>query len=1097
MLASADTKLQTTSQPSTRRLRVPLLIKMLGLILPAAVIPLLVVSSLSVRSSTAAVERTATQGLELIASTAAARLDTIFENADELQMVAASADLLVRTCAAPPEDRAELLAETEEWLRHVVSRDPELALAFLADRNGICIASTSPDMVGRDYRKTRDYMRNALAGENQISDLAVGITTREPGIFLAGPVRNTDGVVIGALAMKMRGQIIDRVCGDVGKQASHGYAIVVDSRGIIISHPDPAKLYHSLGIATPQELAGVDPKLQYGVDSIVTAGKEPLAQELRRGRPSGHFSGSGADGREQVVGYARMKRQPWTITVAQPRDYLEEPVVQLANTLRLWTGVMALVATAAALLMTISVLRPIRALRSAAIKAGQGDSTARAEVHRNDELGDLARTFNEMVPAIHDRSRMQNDLRLAQEVQQRTQQQADLLRAAEERTRLLLESASEGIFGVDTSGRIQFVNPAACRMLGFASDELIGQQSHELIHHHHPDGSLYPVEACPMYAAYHHGEASRIDNELLWRKDGVGVPVEYGATPIRKDGQILGAVISFTDITQRRQAEQALREAMAKAEEATKAKSAFLANMSHEIRTPMNGIMGMTELALDTDLTAEQRDYLTTVKSSAEALLSLLNDILDFSKIEAGRIELDPIEFRLRDAIGDTLNPLALRASSKGLELAYDVAPDVPDVLIGDVYRIRQVLVNLASNAIKFTEQGEVVVSASLVSQRDNDLVLRVDVRDTGIGISPDAAARLFAPFEQAERSTTRKYGGTGLGLAISKQLVELMGGQITLESAPGRGSTFSFTFSLRAGEQRPAVQSPDAATYLSTKTALIVDDNETNRRILTAMLSHWGVRTIAADSGHAALAMLDRAVNAGSTPAFMVTDLHMPEMDGFQLTETLRSRQSYSSLPVILLTSSASPGDNARCDQLHIAARLLKPVKQSLLLDNILRAVGAGERSTGGSTSAVAPPQQESSHSAQKLNVLLAEDNLVNQKFAIRVLTGAGHEVTVAQNGREAVDRWAESPFDLILMDVQMPEMDGLDATREIRSRENGSGRRTPIIAMTANAMKDDRAMCLDAGMDGYVPKPVKREVLMNEIDRVLKGETDGFNLR
>lgn len=576
-----------------------------------------------------------------------------------------------------------------------------------------------------------------------------------------------------------------------------------------------------------------------------------------------------------------------------------------------------------------------------------------------------------------------------------------------------------------------------------------------------------------------------IDGRIVWIhalgnvvKDEYGKPTDmYGVTQ---------------DITEFKALESDLRLTMKKAEEATQAKSSFLANMSHEIRTPMNGIMGMTELALDTELTAEQRDYLNTVKSSADALLSLINDILDFSKIEAGRIELDPIEFLLRDAMGDTLSPLSLRASTKGVELAYEVHADVPDALVGDVYRLRQVIVNLVGNAIKFTEKGEVVLGIRMLERKADDVTLEVSVRDTGIGISPEAAARLFKAFEQAESSTTRKYGGTGLGLAISKQLVELMGGEIRLESQVGVGSSFIFTVKMKVGVDRPSATTEDAARLFKGKTALIVDDNLTNLRILGTMLSQWGLKVMEADSGSKALVALDRAANAGQSISIIISDLHMPEMDGFEVAQRIKAHPALALTPIMLLTSSASTGDQARCTQIGIGARLLKPIKPSLLLDNVMRMLeGANRRGpvapseTSASSSTISQDQEAK---PLKMRVLLAEDNPVNQKFAIRVLESAGHAVTVAHNGREAVEKSALESFDVILMDIQMPEMDGLDATRAIRARENGTEYHIPIIAMTANAMKGDREMCIDAGMDGYVPKPVKRELLFAEVQRVFK---------
>ncbi len=685
---------------------------------------------------------------------------------------------------------------------------------------------------------------------------------------------------------------------------------------------------------------------------------------------------------------------------------------------------------------------------------------------------------------------LQRNLRTHELLEQMQQQSAELekqqqtLRTSEERFRALIESAPDGLIISDNSGQIVLVNAQTERLLGYRREELIGRPIEilvpERVRARHP-GLRRQYLASPEVRTMGTGmELAAV------RKDGTEFPVDISLSPLRApDGSTL-VCSSLRDVTERKRMETELRLAMKKAEEATKAKSAFLANMSHEIRTPMNGIMGMTELALDTELTAEQRDYLNTVKSSADALLSIINDILDFSKIEAGKIELDPIEFFLRDSISDMLSPLAMRAGSKGLELAYDVDPAVPDALVGDVHRLRQVIVNLVGNAIKFTEKGEVVVAVGLVERTGDDIVLEVRVRDTGIGISSEAAARLFRPFEQAEVGTTRKFGGTGLGLAISRQLVELMGGQVRLESTPGAGSTFVFTVRVKAGTAMAPATAQDAARLFEGKSALIVDDNETNRRILATMLGHWGLRVIQADSARKALTALDRSRNAGQPASVLITDLHMPEMDGFELVAAVRAHPAFGLLPVVILTSSASPGDQERGKALGVAARLLKPIKQSYLLDHLVTIFsGAGRMEQDHDR---APDRSPDAASVQRpLWVLLAEDNAINQKFAERLLEGAGHKVTVASNGRQAADLCSANPFDVVLMDVQMPEMDGLDATREIRAKEAAKGGRIPIIAMTANAMAGDREMCLSAGMDGYISKPVRKEALFAEIGRVL----------
>jgi len=550
-----------------------------------------------------------------------------------------------------------------------------------------------------------------------------------------------------------------------------------------------------------------------------------------------------------------------------------------------------------------------------------------------------------------------------------------------------------------------------------------------------------------------------------------------------RDGQIEGFLGVATDISVRKKAEEAMRKAKEAAEAASRAKSDFLANMSHEIRTPLNAVIGMTELVRDTELTATQREYLGMVQESGESLLAVINDILDFSKIEAGKMSLEEVPFNIREVLGDTMKSLALRAHRKRLELACHVAPDVPFAVAGDPHRLRQIVINLVGNAIKFTEVGEVVLDVAVQVLSDDGLVLHFRVQDTGIGIPQDKLDTIFEAFEQADTSTTRRYGGTGLGLAIVSSLVELMEGNIWVESEVLRGSVFHFTARYRrASAENIATATSIHPPMLSGLRVLIVDDNSTNRRILTEMLTNWAMHPLAVSSVADALDELERMSRAGTPYALILTDSNMPVQDGFELAERIQSNRTLCGPMIMMLTSADRPDDLAKCDQLGIAAYLIKPIKQSELLDAIVLAVGA-DAPTGGS---VSPNVSTKKVASNPRSILLAEDSLINQKLAISLLERWGHTVTVANNGEEAVLLSNEQRFDLILMDVQMPEMDGLDATLAIRARELESGLHIPIVAMTAHAMKGDRERCLEVGMDGYLVKPIRAEQLFRQIEEI-----------
>ena len=662
------------------------------------------------------------------------------------------------------------------------------------------------------------------------------------------------------------------------------------------------------------------------------------------------------------------------------------------------------------------------------------------------------------------------------------------LRESEERFRTMVDSLADGIVLQLADFSIATCNASAERITGLTADQMLGRTPRpEGWLAINEDGTRFDLRQHPSIVALTTGRSASCmmgvqsaGRETTW--------ISVNTRPLFRGGakRPYAALSSIMDVTDRVHAQAAEREARQAAEATSRAKSDFLANMSHEIRTPMNGVLGMLELALGSKLEPAQREYLQVAQRSAQSLLEVINEILDFSKVEAGRLELRPEPFALADCFGAAIDPLGPRAAQKGLELAMRIAPNLPPILVGDSVRLGQVITNLAGNAVKFTEHGEVVLTAELESANadEQEVVVRFAVRDTGIGIPADKQSLIFEAFTQADASPTRAYMGTGLGLAIATRLVGLMGGRLWVESAEGKGSTFHFTARFAThGAGMPLTQDDGTGAELRGMSVLVVDDSGTNRLILHEMLASWEMRPTLAASARDALGAMERADHEGRPFGLVLVDGYMPEMDGFTLVEKLRESPRFASATVLMLTSADGDGGAERCRALGIVAQLLKPIKSRDLRAAIVRALGRAA-----SDHKAAPVADVlDARSAHPSRILLAEDNLVNQKLAVAVLERWGHTVEVADNGHAALAAVARERFALVLMDVQMPTMDGLRATMEIRAGEAHTGEHVPIVAMTARTMTGDREKCLEAGMDAYVSKPFELEELFRTLEPIL----------
>lgn len=947
----------------------------------------------------------------------------------------------------------------------------------IADADGRVLTSTSDDRLGADVSADPAFRAGLTGRHLEEPSLSDGVFTAS----VAAPAMTNDGELLGVVLVELDVEPLFEILTDTQGLGETGEVLVGKREGNLTRY-----LFSSRTKAERTELLDAVPAMAAAIGgaarSEVTdyAGVEVLV----------HY---------RPIAYQPPEYQEWGLVAKIDVAEAYAPLDEFRRT-RLWAQLgLVGVGLVGSFWLSRRMTRPIHELTRTATAVAGGDLSAQVAVTTDDEIGVLGRTFNTMTQQLQasyanleDRVRLRTaelstEIGRREEVQQKLQQNA-------ERIKRIIDTANDAFVSMNERGEIVEWNPQAQAMFGWSRDEVLGLDVADIIippafREDHNRGLQRFLET---------REANVLNRRLeltALRRDGSEFPVEITITPQR-----LGKEFVFNaflhDITQRKDDEQTLHQAREAAESANRSKSEFLANMSHEIRTPMNGIIGMGELLASTQLEADQRDYLNMVRQSADALLRLLNDILDFSKIEAGKLELDSIPFSLRDCIGNTGHTLSSRASDKGIELACRIAPEIPDILVGDPGRLRQIVVNLAGNAIKFTDEGEVVVEVVQVSTQSSGLfldddelsasggttMLKVSVRDTGIGIPLEKQRVIFEAFGQADSSTTRKYGGTGLGLAISTQLVELMNGDIHVESELGQGTTFWFTAEFGIAPVQK-LRRPSELAALQGMQVLVVDDNATNLRILDEILTSWNMQPLTVDSPAAGLELIDEFRAKGEPVPLVLLDLMMPDMDGFQFAQKLRENVSADECKVIMVSSAIQAGDLERCRQLQIARCLPKPVMHSDLLNAILTEVDPD------ATFSVEVDEAQFAVDVVPRRVLIAEDGLVNQRVAVGFLERRGHKVVVVGDGQQAIEALERESFDLILMDVQMPTMDGFAATAAIRRREKTSGQHLPIIAMTANAMKGDRERCLAAGMDDYVAKPIEANTLFAAVEAVSTG--------